>query len=431
MPMATRERTGRRASALLTAIAIPLLSAATAAAQAPASPGAEPGALASQASAMLATAPAAPSAAGAPADPATTDTADPADKEKPADEAAADTGGIAEFFKTTELSGFVDGYYGWNFNRVGPIALRAFDVNHNEFSLNLAQISLQKKPTADSRIGFRMDFDAGPTAGLVNAFEPGGPDYLDNIQQAYASVLTPIGRGLQIDFGKFVTPHGAEVIETRDNWNYTRGLLFTLAIPFYHMGARVAYPITDMVGVTGFVVNGWNNVRDNNSAKTVGASVAVKPNDRLAITQNYMVGAEQPDDNDDVRHLFDTVVSYTLTDKVSLLGNYDYGRDRIAGEPVDWTGVAMYVKYQHTERLALVPRFEVIWDSKAFATGTPQTVKEVTLTGEYKFKGLVSRLEYRTDFSNAAFFTTDDNGLRKHQTSLTFGILYAFTTAKQ
>ena len=72
----------------------------------------------------------------------------------------------------------------------------------------------------------------------MNAFEPGGPQYLDNVQQGYLSVLVPAGKGLQIDFGKFVTPHGAEVIETRDNWNYSRGLLFALAIPYYHMGAR-------------------------------------------------------------------------------------------------------------------------------------------------------------------------------------------------
>jgi hypothetical protein len=360
--------------------------------------------------------------------------ADPPDKEKPeseaAEDAAADVSGFVDFFKGTELTGFVDAYYGWNFNREGPTALRNFDVNHNEFSFNLAEVALEKKPTADSRIGFRMDFDAGPTATMVNAYEPGGPQYLDNVQQGYASVLAPVGKGLQVDFGKFVTPHGAEVIETRDNWNYSRGLLFALAIPYYHMGARVAYPVTEKVGVTGFVVNGWNNVRDNNSAKTVGASVSVKPNDRLSFIQNYMVGAEQPDNNDDVRHLFDTVVSYTLTPKISLMGNYDYGRDEVEGESVDWTGVAAYLKYQHTERLAFVPRFEVLWDNKAFTTGTPQTVKEITLTGEYKFKGLISRVEYRTDFSDEPFFSKGD-GLRKDQTTLTLGILYAFTSAKQ
>jgi len=371
--------------------------------------------------ALSATAGAAPN--GAPAD-------RPADKEKPADEDAGDAGSLVDFFKSTELTGFVDAYYGWNFNRTGPTQLRNFDVNHNEFSFNLAEVALEKKPTADSRIGSRMDFDAGPTATMVNAYEPGGPQYLDNFQQGYASVLAPVGKGLQIDFGKFVTPHGAEVIETRDNWNYSRGLLFALAIPYYHMGARLAYPITDKVGVTGFIVNGWNNVRDNNSAKTVGGSVSVKPNDRLSFIQNYMVGAEQPDNNSDVRQLFDTVVSYTLTPKVSLLGNYDYGRDTVAGEGVDWTGVAMYLKYQHNEHLAFIPRFEVLWDSKAFATGTLQDVKELTLTGEYKFKGLISRLEYRTDFSDQPFFVKGD-GLQKDQTTLTFGVLYAFTSAKQ
>ena len=142
-----------------------------------------------------------------------------------------------------------------------------------------------------------------------------------------------------------------------------------------------------------------------------------------------MVGAEQPDDNDDLRHLFDTVVSYTLTDRISLMGNYDYGRDEILGESVDWSGVAGYLKYQHNDNLAFIPRFEVLWDSKAFTTGTLQNVKEFTLTGEYKVSGLISRLEFRTDFSDEAFFP-DGDAFKKDQATLTLGLIYAFTSAK-
>ena len=48
---------------------------------------------------------------------------------------------------------------------------------------------------------------------------------------------------VQWDAGKFVTPIGAEVIESQDNWNYTRSILFGYAIPFYHLGrARHASP---------------------------------------------------------------------------------------------------------------------------------------------------------------------------------------------
>src|ERR1051326_4737336 len=71
------------------------------------------------------------------------------------DQAAADAK-VMEFLRRTEISGFVDGYYGYNFNtpvtrKTGPE--RTFDVNHNSFSLNLAELSSAKTPTADSRGG--------------------------------------------------------------------------------------------------------------------------------------------------------------------------------------------------------------------------------------------------------------------------------------
>ena len=46
-----------------------------------------------------------------------------------------------------------------------------------------------------------------------------------------------------MDVGKFVTSAGAEVIETNGNWNYSRSLLFALAIPYYHMGVRTSMPV--------------------------------------------------------------------------------------------------------------------------------------------------------------------------------------------
>jgi hypothetical protein len=100
------------------------------------------------------------------------------------------------------------------------------------------------KQRSDSRGGFRVDLDYGPTATLVHSFEPTGEATggdLQNIEQAYVSYLAPAGAGLQLDFGKFVTPAGYEVIETKDNWNYSRSLLFALAVPYYHLGLRASY----------------------------------------------------------------------------------------------------------------------------------------------------------------------------------------------
>src|SRR5688572_4087747 len=92
--------------------------------------------------------------------------------------------GVVRFFGQTEVTGFADVYYGWRFNRRAA-QLRNFDVRHSALSLNLVEIAFEKKPLDDSRVGFRVDLNGGPTARMVNAFEPGTSRYLKTFQQAY------------------------------------------------------------------------------------------------------------------------------------------------------------------------------------------------------------------------------------------------------
>jgi Putative beta-barrel porin-2, OmpL-like. bbp2 len=343
-----------------------------------------------------------------------------------------------DFLHSIQVDGFVDGYYGWAFNKVGP-QLRNFDINHNNFSLNYVELAISKAPTDKSRAGFRVDFGAGDTANLVNLFEPGGKEYLKYVQQAYVSYLVPAGKGLSIDFGKFVTPAGAEVIENKDNFNYSRGLLFALAIPYYHMGARIGYAVNDKVSLTGYLVNGWNDVIDNNSDKTVGASLNVKPNAKTGIIVNYLVGKEQNADADGgTRNLVDVVVSYAANAKTSLLFNYDYGHDNITTtgpadetlhQGVTWQGVAFGLKYQANDKWAFSPRYEYYNDADGFSTGTEQNLQEVTLTGEYKTPvGLLARFEFRSDFSNKEFFVKDSGATTKTQPTVSVSLIYAFSS---
>ena len=325
-----------------------------------------------------------------------------------------------------EVTAFADAYYGWHFNKTGAL-LRNFDVDHNAFSINLVEVVLEKKTSTTSRVGFRADLDFGPTADTVASLEPSGTgkDVFKHLQQGYVGVLA--GSKLQLDFGKFVTPHGAEVIESKDNWNYSRSLLFALAIPYYHVGFRATLPVNDKVTLAGYAVNGWNNSTENNSGKTFGVGATVKPNGKVTWVANYMTGPEQKEDNADKRQLFDTTVTVTATPKLSLMANYDYGKDTLAGTGVSWQGVALYARYQVNDYLAITPRYEWLNDDDAFMTGTSQKVQEFTLTSEFTIaKALITRLEYRRDFSNAAFFSTDAGSAKKSQSTLTVGVLYVF-----
>jgi hypothetical protein len=348
------------------------------------------------------------------------------------DQASADAK-IMDFLRRTEISGFVDGYYGYNFNtpitrKAGPE--RTFDVQHNSFSLNLAELSFAKTPTADSRGGFRLDLDYGPTQDIVNASEPSGPHVFRNIGQAYLSYQADVGKGLQIDFGKFVTPNGFEVIKTKDDWNYSRSLLFTLAIPFYHMGVRATYNVNDKFALTGFVVNGWNNAVTVIDKKTVIGQVVVKPTGAFTVAETYTGGPQLPN-TDTWRHLSDTVATYNIGSKLSLAGNYDYGTDKQSDAVVRWQGVAANAKFQANSWFALAPRWEYYNDEQGFTSGQAQKIKEFTITSEFKHKdGVIARLEYRHDYSDIPFFLKNDRFVPggDHQDTFTVGLIYAFST---
>jgi hypothetical protein len=334
------------------------------------------------------------------------------------------------FFKSSEIGGLVDAYYDWYSTKPDGDALyRNFDTRHNQFTLSMAQIWVTKAPTDKSPVGFKVKLSYGPATTLIQSFEPGGPGPLANIEEGYASYLAPVGKGLQFDVGKFVTPFGAEVIEAKDDWNYSRSLLFALAIPYYHAGVRATYSPNAKVTLMGLVVNGWNNVSENNTGKSVGGEIAIKPTAALSLVENYMVGPEQTANNSDLRQLSDTILTYTVNPKVSVMANYDYGKDTIAGAKVHWQGVAGYAKVQANKWVAFSPRLEWYDDPSGFTTGAAQKLKEVTATLELKpTDSFLWRIEYRTDFSNVAVFKKPSGALKKNQTSIGFGVLYSFST---
>lgn len=333
------------------------------------------------------------------------------------------------FLKSITVFGIGDAYLVSNTNRPpdGDNLLRNFDTRSGEVRLNYLELAFERKASDQRLAGFRVDVGAGPTAKMVGAPEP-GPDPLKYLQQAYVSVRVPIGSGLTIDGGKFVTPAGAEVIETEDNWNYSRSLLFSWAIPYYHAGVRASYAVTDTVTATGFVLNGWNNVKDNNGSKSVAGQLAFAPTPRVGIIGTWIGGAEQTG-IDGWRHLFDAILNVEITPRLKLQMNADWARDRALGADVGWHGVSAALRAQVSPSWVMAPRFEWFGDPQGASTGVAQNVAEATLTVQHAIiAGLSARAEYRIDQSTAAFFPSQDGGARRRQQTLGVGLFYGWSS---
>jgi Putative beta-barrel porin-2, OmpL-like. bbp2 len=373
---------------------------------------------------------------------------------------------VASLLGPTSVSGFVDGYYQVNFNHPfggngtasGGPGFRAFDFRDKTISLNMVELILDKAPDASGpagRTGYHVALGYGDGINVVNSFDPAGINFARNLKEAYLSYLAPVGKGLQIDFGKFVTPMGAEVIESKDNWNYSRGMLFTWAIPFYHFGLRAKYTFNDKAALTGYLVNGWNNVVDNNSGKTFGFSLALTPTKKLSIIPTYLTGPEAPtgaygltttgspvsvNSTKAWRHTVDVVVGYNATSKLSFLANADYGRgDKTSYDlatntfspSVWWTGFAGYVKYAPDDKDYVAARYEYYEDHDDFMTASVfPRVHFNTITATYQrtiSTHLLTRLEYRRDMSQFPVYqlSTFSQGI-KHQDTVGIGLILLF-----
>ena len=105
---------------------------------------------------------------------------------------------------------------------------------------------------------------------------------------------------LTLDFGKFYTTAGAEVIQANKNWLYSRSFLFN-NIPLVHTGARANLKVNDMLSLQASLVNGWNDDPDFNAWKTVGFSATITPAPIATIVATTYIGKEAPQGDRDRR----------------------------------------------------------------------------------------------------------------------------------
>lgn len=307
-------------------------------------------------------------------------------------------------WKGIKLSGILDGYYSASFNDPAgeKNQLRNFDVDANKMGLNMLKFAIEKAPEP---VGFRFDLGFGKAFEIFQVSEPTKRVHqLEPVMQGYLSVKPKSWKGVQVDVGKFYTAAGAEVTETHLNWNYSRALLYANG-PYFHFGVRTSVPVHKNFTAGFQVLNGWNNVADNNSGKTFGLTGAYSKG-KVTYANVYYVGPEKTKTNQAYRHFWDQVLVINVNSKFSTYFNFDLGAEKQINAPSSkFFGGAWAYRYQLTKRIAFANRWEAYRDAAGFITGTTQTLKEGTFTGELKLAdGVLTRFEFRNDWSNQPFF---------------------------
>ncbi|MGH8201645.1 MAG: outer membrane beta-barrel protein [Steroidobacteraceae bacterium] len=300
-------------------------------------------------------------------------------------------------------SGYVAASY---YDSSGYNTYHQFDTSHDTFQLDEAGLQLAYQPK--SGFGAVVDVIAGEDPKIVDAADSAGASANSfDILQGYVQY---VGGPLTVQAGKFTTLAGAEVIAPTGNTNFSRSLLF-FAEPLTHTGLRATYAITSTVSVIAGVNNGWNYTKIDYGSKTGELGVAFNPNKYFSLTAQMYAGKDPIYGAE--RTFFDTVATFNATSALSFVVSYDWGKQETSTATPDiltggdWDGVAAYVNYQINSQWRVSLRGEYLddKDGTTLLTGTPQSLKEGTLTFGYDpVANFELRLEGRYDTSSEPTF---------------------------
>jgi hypothetical protein len=304
--------------------------------------------------------------------------------------------------------------------------------------VNMTAVSLRKTPTVASRWGVELTAQAGYDSNAFG-FSPTAPnlpgaDWLRRLGPVNVSYLADSGRGLTFQGGIFSSLIGYDSLYAKDNFAYTRpwGADFT---PYLMMGGNVAYPFTDRLTVTGFVVNSYFHLSHPNDVPSVGAQVSYMPSPQLTLKETSLYGPQQPDTSiGSWRILSDTILE-RKSPRLTVAGELQLATERLAdtGERASWVFAQLPVHVALAGPWSVTFRPEVAHDPSGRYTGAAQTVYAMTSTIEYRRRvgsvDAILRGEYRFDDSRGAsggFFSGPDNLLVPQQHLLIGGFILAF-----
>jgi hypothetical protein len=315
-------------------------------------------------------------------------------------------------------------------------------------SLSLGSIHLSIGGFGNPQAGFPL-----ANAGQLE------PENQGDVLQAAVSLGMPIGGGLVIEGGKFVTPWGMETVDPTLNSLYSHSYTFALSQPKTLTGVLARYRLNDVWEIGGGVVVGWDqSIKDNNDFPSFVVQGLYHYDPDLDFLLSAIVGPEQPDNKNDFRWLLDLTSRYRFSSTVNfgfeaLLGwepnvGSDYVPNTLSGlgtpnatiasalgpngRDALWYSGAVYgtCKLDEDSILTLVGRLEYFSDTdgaRALATEIFSATAGVNITPfprERWGKQLMIRPEFRWDLSHN--IDNFDDNRRATQISVGADVIYAF-----
>lgn len=294
------------------------------------------------------------------------------------------------------IGGYIDTYFSYDFNRPKD-GNRPYFVSmhrHNEVNINLAYVDVKY---SSSRLRSRFVPGFGTYMNANYAAEQGT---LKNIVEASAGLKIFAKKNIWLDFGVFGSPFTNESAISKDQLTYTRSFASDY-VPYYLAGAKITLPASSKVNLSLYLLNGWQQIKDQNSNKAIATQVEFRPNNHWLINWNTYSGKENSASEPGFvgwRFFTDAYFIYSKN-RWAMTGCYYIGIQEQSSSNATWWNANLIAQYSLTERLSLVSRIEYFEDERS--------VQIVPITSAEDFSSYSSSLGINYRVADNFMFRTE------------------------
>jgi hypothetical protein len=358
--------------------------------------------------------------------------------------------------------------YTYSFNNPDSNFLPYLPINKYDNTISLYDGFFQvSRHREDEDFGFTFNLDIGETAQFAGADWNGDGstegEYIEP-REFYGTYKLPWG-GVKLKAGKFVSLLGYEVLMTNTAYNPTVTLSYLfMNVPYTNTGLLANIPLGEIASLDLAIVNGWDNVVDNNDSKSGMMGLGVAPLEGMTAYLAGIYGSEvcgqastqctalTPAGAGSKRGAVTFNMGYALPEETGLSLAVDslYANESNVlpdafsgnefGSSAQWYGAAGYimwaVPFEEVDGLAFNLRATWFGDPDGYRNptgtsnpdviGTPLTIWEISPTVAYSFnEHILARFEYRHDSANKLAFEKK-SGYASIANTITAEVIVAF-----
>ncbi len=327
-----------------------------------------------------------------------------------------------------KLTGWAEASYAYSRHSAGDTMIvgRLYDRLQNRFTLNAFGVVLDKPyDPAKRSAGFHTEVMFGQNATVIKS----GGGALDlgtqaDIPHLYVTLNLPTanGSGVQFKAGRIPTLLGLEVIETAGNPNWSEGNQFIYVENFTAVGVSVETKLNRYLDVQLRVINGWDQVSDNNKRKSLMGRVGISLDTLTSVGIIGFWGPEEAGNDHANRYGVDALIWRKLG-ATQFWVQSDYGRERANAalptptQDAQWWALGGWMTYDLDKSLGLALRGDYVNDengartsgSFGFPANAGQKLGSATATLNVRaWPNAIVRPEIRYDRSTLAAFGGKD-----------------------